>query len=329
MNNRAFLTLVLAGALAVPAFAQQNDNNSQSGTSQPAATQSQPADQQTSTQSSSTQTSTQSANQQNAPADQNATSTNASGKAPLQPQTHEGFWGHLNPFARKKYVQRQTQPIRDRVNELDELTANNSRMIKDVDSRAQQGIQLASSKANEADQHALDAGNRATQAQQTAQQAHTRLQTVEQVVTNIDQYKPTTQTEIRFRPGQTVLSKKAKEALDDMANNLKGQRGYIVEVQGFSSGRGQSAIQTSQKMADSVVRYLVLNHDIPVYRIYVVGMGNAPVTTASDNGAKPKRLSGGRVEVSLMKNDLEQLSSSQTGAPAGANTQQQQQQQQR
>jgi hypothetical protein len=30
------------------------------------------------------------------------------------------------------------------------------------------------------------------------------------------------------------------------------------------------------------------------------------------------------VEVSLMKNDLEQLSSSQTGAPAGATTPQQQ-----
>ncbi len=318
MNKTALLTLVLAGALAVPAFAQQNDTTSQSGTaSQPATTQSQPADQQTAQPSANQQTS--------APADQNATTAQAgaSGKAPLQPQTHEGFWGHLNPFARKKYVQRQTQPIRDRVNELDELTANNSKMIKDVDSRAQQGIQLASNKANEADQHAVDAGNRATQAQQTAQQAHTRLTTVEQVVTNIDQYKATTQTEIRFRPGQTVLSKKAKEALDDMANNLKGQRGYIVEVQGFSSGRGQGAIQNSQKMADSVVRYLVLNHDIPVYRIYVVGMGNAPVTTASDNGAKPKRITGGRVEVSLMKNDLEQLSSSQTGAPAGATTPQQ------
>jgi len=319
MNNRALLTLVLAGAIAVPVLAQQNDTSSQSGSSasQPAATQSQPADQQPAQPSA--------AQQPAAPADQSAAATQpgASGKAPLQPQTKEGFWGKLNPFARKKYVQRQTQPIRDRVNELDDLTANNGKMIKDVDSRSQQGIQLASNKANEADQHAVDAGNRATQAQQTAQQAHNRLQTVEQVVTNIDQYKATTQTEIRFRPGQTVLSKKAKEALDDMAGNLKGQRGYIVEVQGFSSGHGQAAIQTSQKMADSVVRYLVLNHEIPVFRIYVVGMGNAPVASESgDTGAKPKRISGGRVEVSLMKNDLEQLSSSQTAAPAAPQQQQ-------
>src|SRR6185312_6934132 len=100
---------------------------------------------------------------------------------------------------------------------------------------------------------AIDAGNRAQAAQNTANQATTRLTTVEQVVGNIDQYKATTQTEIRFRPGQTVLSKKAKDALDEMATPLKSQRGYIVEVQGFSAGRGQGAIANSQKMAESVV----------------------------------------------------------------------------
>jgi outer membrane protein OmpA-like peptidoglycan-associated protein len=273
MKNRVFLALLLAALLALPASAQQTA----------ATTQDQP-------------TASQSA----------ASSGGASGKPALQPDTHEGFWGKLNPFARKKYVQRQTAPIRDRVNELDDLTAANSKMIKDVDSRAQQGIQLAASKANEADQHAIDAGNKAQAAQQTATQANTRLNTVEQVVGNIDQYKASTQTEIRFRSGQTVLSKNAKSALDEMATPLKDQRGYIIEVQGFSAGHGQAAIATSQKMADSVVRYLVLNHDIPVYRIYVVGMGNAPVT--SDDATKAtKHLSGGRVEVSLLKNDLEQL----------------------
>jgi hypothetical protein len=70
-------------------------------------------------------------------------------------------------------------------------------------------------------------------------------------------------------------------------------------------------------MAESVVRYLVLNHDVPVYRIYLLGMGNAPVQASTENGAKPKRISGGRVEVSLLKNDLEQLTASgNNAAPA-------------
>jgi len=276
MNSRILIALPLAAALAFPALAQTTSQDQ----SQPAATQ----------QTSSTST------------------DYASGKQPLQPPSREGFWGRMNPFARKRYVQRQTEPIRDRVNELDELTSANGKAIKDTDGRAQQGIKLASDKANEADQHAIDAGNKATQAQQTATQATNRIQTVETVVNNIDQYKASNQTEIRFRPGQTVLSKNAKDALDEMASAVKGQRGYIIEVQGFSSGKGQTAIANSQKMAESVVRYLVLNHEIPVYRIYLVGMGNAPVGT-TDADAKSKRLSGGRVEISLLKNDLEQLSS--------------------
>jgi len=286
MKNRAVVALFVAALLSLPALAQQ----------QPAASTSQDQSSQTATSSGSS----------------------ATGKAPLQYESRQGFWGKVNPFARKKYVQRQTQPIRDRVNELDELTAANTKMIKDVDSRAQQGIQMASNKATEADQHAVDAGNKATTAQETATKANTRLTTVEGVVSNIDQYKSTNQTEIRFRPGQSVLSQNAKTALDQMAEPLKGQHGYIVEVQGFSSGKGQEAIGTSRKMADAVVRYLVENHEIPVYRIYVLGMGNAPVQTATaEAGQKPKRMSGGRVEVSLMKNDLEQLATSST-APAPA-----------
>ena len=81
-----------------------------------------------------------------------------------------------------------------------------------------------------------------------------------------------------------------------MATPLKDKRGYIIEVQGFSSGRGQAAIANSRKLADSVVRYLMLSHDIPSYRIFVLGMGNTPVEN---------RAGTTRVEVSLLKNEVE------------------------
>jgi outer membrane protein OmpA-like peptidoglycan-associated protein len=202
-----------------------------------------------------------------------------------------------HPFANKKYVQRQVTPIRDRINELDQITSENSRLIKDVDTRAQQGIQLASEKTSLADQHSSDAANKAQQAQTAANQASTRVSSAEQMVSNLDQYKGSSQAEIRFRPGQTELSKTAKDALDQMAAPLKDQRGYIIEVRGFAPGQGQAAIRSSQKMADSVVRYLVLTHNIPVYRIYTMSMGNAAVT------GEEKRSSGARVEVSVLKND--------------------------
>ena len=287
MKKAFLLALPLAVALAMPAAAQTSSSSDQQ---QPQSDQAQPTQQ----------------TQQAQPADQQAT-----GHEPLKYEKHEGFWGHLNPFARKKYVNRQLDPIRGRVNELDELTAKNAKMIADVDARSTEGIRQAMSKANDADSHAVDAGNRANVAQQTAQQATTRIGTVEQAVTKIDQYQPVTQAEIRFRPGQAALSKKAKEALDDMANSLKGQRGYIIEVQGFSSGSGGAAIENSRKMAQTVVRYLVLNNEIPVYRIYTVGMGNAPMQVEG----KTVRTRGGRVEISLLKNGVGDLASN---APANA-----------
>jgi len=157
MTRNTILSLALMGTLAVPALAQTQS----APASQPQATQSTSQDNQTNAQGTS---STSNSDQQT-----------ATGKEPLQNSRKEGFWGKMNPFARKKYVQRQLDPVRGRVNELDELTAANARMIKDVDSRATEGIRVASLRANEADQHAVDAGNRAQLAHQTATQATERL----------------------------------------------------------------------------------------------------------------------------------------------------------
>jgi outer membrane protein OmpA-like peptidoglycan-associated protein len=295
MKISMLFTLPLAAALVLPAVAQQTTSDTQQ---QPAA----------STQSSSQSTSTSTGQDTNS--DQNL-----SARQPLQPETREGFWGKINPFARKKYVQRQLTPVRDRVNELDDLTAENGRQIKDVDARAQEGIRQADAKASMADQHATDAGSRAQQANQTALQASNRLNTVEQVVGNIDQYQPATQTEIRFHSSQTTLSTKAKQALDDMTSNLKDQKGYIIEVQGFSTGAGQAGIQRSQAMANSVVRYLVEKNEIPVYRVFVMGLGNAKLPAADGE----TRAHGNRVEISLLKNNVDQLAAAnQPGGEMGS-----------
>jgi hypothetical protein len=284
MSARIWTVFGLAITLMASAYAQQGGSNPNG---QPAAT--------PSTGEAMPQPT------QVAPAYPSTASQNPEALPPLQAERHEGFWGKINPLARKKYVQRQVEPMRNRVNELDELTAANSRAIKDVDSRAQQGIRMAAARANEADQHAIEAGNQAQVAGQTAQQANTRLQVVQQAVTNIDQYQAVTETEIRLQPGQAALSKKAKEALDQMADSVKGQNAYLFEVQAFSSGKGAEAIETSQHVAESVVRYLVLTHEIPVYRIYLLGMGNTPMPAAGES-SKTTRIVGSKVEVSLLKN---------------------------
>jgi outer membrane protein OmpA-like peptidoglycan-associated protein len=268
MRNHLFASLILSLAMVLPAQTQQASTNTNANDSG---------------------------------------SHSASDLPPLSSPKSKDFWDGddpnvvnlvIHPFANKKYVQRQVGPIRDRLNELDQITSDNSKKIRDVDTNAQQGIKLASEKADVADQHATDASGKAHLAQTSANDASTRVSSAEQMVASLDQYKGSAQTEIRFRPGQTVLSKSAKDALDQMAESLKDQHSYIIEVRGFSPGQGQSAIRSSGKMAESVVRYLVLNHQIPVYRIYELSMGNAPVEGGD------RRTSSARVEVNVLQNDL-------------------------
>ncbi len=240
-----------------------------------------------------------------------SSATYATGK-PLESQSKEGFWGHVNPFARKKWVAREVDPIRDRTNELDQLQAKNANQIKDVDARATAGINNALMAANTADTHAADAANKATAAQATAMGATTQAQSLNGTVSNLDQYSQVAATEVTFKPGRTTLGTDGKATLDDMASKLTNEKGYIVEVQGFS----KSGVQTSQAMADSVVRYLVTEHQVPIYRIYRTGLGKNTETPADGQTA----LVNG-VRVTLLHNSLATMSasnSSSTMTPATA-----------
>jgi outer membrane protein OmpA-like peptidoglycan-associated protein len=218
--------------------------------------------------------------------------------APLQGDSKEGFWGHVNPFARKKWVHRQVDPIKDRANELDQLQAKNANDIKDVDGRAQAGISKAMMAANTADQHAADAAHRADSANQLAGTASTKTDALNTTVGNLDQYQAITASTVPFAKGRTALGPTGKSSLDDLAAKLDGQKGYIIEVQGYS----KSGVQTSQAMADAVVRYLVTEHQVPIYRIYRSGLGK-------DTADQGQEAIVNGVRVTLLHNSLATMNS--------------------
>jgi outer membrane protein OmpA-like peptidoglycan-associated protein len=277
-------TLVLGGAMGATVLAQST-----------AADQSMPATPTTAATGHST-------------VDPNDTTTYATGK-PLGPQSKEGFWGHMNPFARKKWVAREVDPIKDRTNELDQLQSKNANDIKDVDGRATAGINKAMMAANTADQHAADAANRANTAQTTATGASTRTDQLNGTVSNLDQYQQVTSTDVKFAAGRTALGPDGKSSLDDMATKLSAEKGYIIEVQGYS----RHGVAASQAMADSVVRYLVTEHQVPLYRIYRTGLGrNTDKSTDSETAI----VNG--VRVTLLHNSLATMGSASASNTAPA-----------
>src|ERR1035441_188499 len=98
----------------------------------------------------------------------------------------------------KNYVRQQTTPLINKTNELDDLTAKNSRDIKDVDQRAQAGIQAVQARANEVDQKALAAGSSADKAQMAANTAAQRVDTLTNTVVNLDNYRPVAETSVHL-----------------------------------------------------------------------------------------------------------------------------------
>lgn len=213
----------------------------------------------------------------------------------------EGFWGRINPFARKKWVRNQLQPIQGQVDELNQATAKNAGDIKDVDQRAQAGIRKAQSAADAAGQTAAAAGQQAQQANTLAGQATSQVGQLQTTVNGLDQYAAKQSVSIAFKPGQQTLTAEQKQQLDQIAQAIQGKEGYLVELTAQAPGKGSYGIHNSQQLNEMVERYLVTAHNLPIYRMHAVALGNAPNAEAS--AAEPGKVTR-TVEVRLMENTL-------------------------
>lgn len=216
----------------------------------------------------------------------------------------------------KNYVRQQTQPIIDKTNQLDDLTAKNNRDIHDVDSRAQQGIQGVNTKAGEADQKALAARERADQAGQLAQQANTRIDTLSNQVANLDNYRPVLETSVHFAFNKALLTEKAKAALDQLVAEIPNTKGYLVVVEGDTDAIGSATYnyKLSERRADAVVQYLSTK-SVPAHKIYIIGLGKDKYV--ADNKTSQGRAKNRRVDVRLMTNTQgqETPASAQSASP--------------
>jgi len=266
--SRQCAVAVLATAIGLPVYAQQAQTGNDSQTTPPSVAQPSPEAQ------------------------------------PSMNPPKEGFWGRVNPFARKKWVQKRIDPINDRLSELDEVNAKNAQAIKDVDERAQAGIKQAQSSADQANQLATTAGTQAQAASGTAQQASGHVDQLNTTVNGIDQYKQVTDLEVSFRRGTTVLSSDSKQKLDQLAAGLTGREGYILEMEANSPAAGSAGLQSSERLNDAVKRYLVEEHQIPVYRLHAVALGNVQASTSDDQNSKPERVRTSSVHILLMENSL-------------------------
>ena len=123
------------------------------------------------------------------------------------------------------------------------------------------------------------------------------------VVANIDDYKLQTSVSVPFLLNKDELSADAKGDLDKLATEVKSGRRFFIAVEGYTDSTGSKAYNEdlSRRRADRVVEYLVAKHDIPIYRIHMIGLGQEkPVDDARNRTARAKNR---RVEVKVFNAD--------------------------
>src|SRR5579864_8605642 len=204
----------------------------------------------------------------------------------------------------KNYVKQQTTPLINKTNELDDMTAKNSKDIKDVDARVQSGLAAVNAKTDAVEQKAQTAGQNAASAQQMADAANTRVGVLTNTVANLDNYHAVAETSVKFGFNKDNLTPKAKEALDQLAGSISSTKGYIIALEGGTDSVGPADYNydLSQRRANAVIQYLASKYNVPAHKIYVIGLGkDKPV---GSNKTSTGRADNRRVDVRLMTNTV-------------------------
>jgi outer membrane protein OmpA-like peptidoglycan-associated protein len=222
--------------------------------------------------------------------------------------------------ATKKYVQRTVDPVSGKLNQVASQTNQQGQTLDETRKSLDQtnanlekdetALSATNERAVSADNRATEAGNRATEAMGRADQANSKADKVGQdlgdlksVVANLDDYKQVAATTVNFKFDSDRLTDEAKHELDQIASNESQYKRFFIAVEGFTDSTGSAAYNDalSRRRADAVVEYLVGAHDIPIYRIHMVGLGKQkPVEDARSRAANAKNR---RVEVMLFSAD--------------------------
>jgi len=223
--------------------------------------------------------------------------------------------------ATKKYVTNTTAPIQAKVDQVGEQANRNTasleetrKDLKGVDDRAESGISAAKERAMSADNKAGEAMSKANEASTAAADARSRADkassdlaslrgVVSNAISNIDDYKLSAETTVNFDFNKDKLTPEGKEALDKLAAGKATLKRFVVAVEGYTDKTGTADYNAalSQRRANSVVNYLVTKHEIPLYRIYTVGLGaDKP---ADDGKTREARSKNRRVEVKIFSAD--------------------------
>jgi outer membrane protein OmpA-like peptidoglycan-associated protein len=194
---------------------------------------------------------------------------------------------------------RVAQTVESRVNPVENRVGETEQRVSQVEQNAQR----ISGQIDELAAVSNAAKGGAKAAQETADAAVAGVGATNERISALDDYVPQETAAITFRAGSAVLSSQAKAQLNDIARKAESAKGYVIEISGYTDSSGSVAVnrRLSQQRADSVVRYLVENHNIPLRRI-ITPYGYGEAKAVADNRTRQGRAENRRVEVKILVN---------------------------
>jgi OmpA-OmpF porin, OOP family len=204
--------------------------------------------------------------------------------------------------ATKSYVRQQVVPLVSKVQGLDQQTSENTTGIQNLKTRMQQSEESSKANAQQMNQKNDTANSEAQQATHLANACNKKAAALAGTMSNLDNYHVVARTLLEFGVNKSELNADAKQQLDQLGEGMSSNKTYLVVVQGGTDNSGSERYNydLSQRRAEEVVRYLVAKYNVPLYKVYAVGVGEqrpvAPNDTA--DGRKKNR----RAEIELMSN---------------------------
>lgn len=201
--------------------------------------------------------------------------------------------------ATKNYVKQQVQPVNDKVDQVDKSSQSRDQSQVAEIGKTNQAVDETEKKLSATDEIAKTADTTSKGAMAKANQNTKDIGDLRSVIANIDDYKPAGQTVVHFGVAKDTLTKDEKAKLDEVATQIASQARYFITVEGFTDQTGDKAYnnQLSQRRASQVISYLVGSHDVPVYRIHMVGLGDQKLI--DEGKGRKAREASRRVEITV------------------------------
>lgn len=233
-------------------------------------------------------------------------------------KTKGGFFGGGDKIAANQIVRGLSLEVEGRGDGSGSLTADKVRFGKDdfrvaqsIDSRvtpaeeridqAEQNAQRVSGQIDELMAVSNAAKGGAKAAQDSADAAISGVNATNQRISSLDDYAVQSTATLNFKVNSVVLSPEGRQQLDEVAAAAMTLKGYTIEITGFASAEGGAKANKilSQRRAQTVIDYLVENHNVPLRRIGT-SYGFGALQPVADNTTRGGREQNRRVEVKLL-----------------------------